>query len=264
MYLIRESWRELWQRNRGGGVLMLAFWYTMLTTFYQYLVISRLGPSFPKSFSKFLSHPGTTAVLPHLSSSLLFKLGLVYLTFILIIWPFALGGLYGGIAEAMKKRPDYTPILSFFRFGYHEFWRGLAQVVLALLYFALTLVVLGFLYAGLGSMGPIGTTLFVILFFAILVWTMGTVLFWFGHTFGTGLPPSTGFIPALRWAATHLSRLYTEVLLLIGLLIAALLVIDMLAAVPVIGVLVMIIGEGMIIPAFLAIYALLMYRQSEV
>ncbi len=242
---------------------MMAFWYTMLTTFYQYLVISRLGPSFPKSLTTFLTHPGTAHALPHLSSALLFKLGLVYLTFLVIILPFAVGGLYGGIAEALKKRPEFTPILAFFRFGYREFWHALAQVVLTLLYVAAIFVMLLSLYAVLGILGTLGAVIFMVLFLAVMVWTMGTVLFWFGHTFETGHSAARGFIPAIRWAARHLGRLYTEVLLLLGLLLAALIVINILTSVPLIGVLVLIIGEGMILPAFLAIYAILMYRQAQ-
>lgn len=241
---------------------MMAFWYTMLTTFYQYLVISRLGPSFPKSLTTFLSHPGAAQALPHLGSALLFKLGLVYLTFLVIVLPFALGGLYGGIVEALKKRPEFTPILAFFRFGYREFWHALAQVVLTVLYVAAIFLILLLLYGALGTLGTLGAALFIVLFLAVMVWTMGTVLFWFGHTFETGRSASAGFVPAIRWAAGHLARLYTEVLLLLGLLLAALFVIELLTAVPLIGVLVLIIGEGMILPAFLAIYAILMYRQA--
>ncbi len=266
MDLIRESWRELWQNNRNGGFLTLAFWYTMLTSLYQYLVASRLGPSLPKSLTNFVTHPGVVTTFPHLSSNLWLKLILVYLTFLLIIVPYAVGGLYGGIASALKTRPQGgTFFLAFFRFGYQNFWKALGQIVLGLCLVAVVLLVLTALYLGVAAVGggAMGVV-FIVILAAVMLWMVGTLLYWFGFTFDTGESPARGLVPALRWSFTHLGQLYARMVLLLGLLIATLLVATFISStVPFLGALVMVLLVGMVVPAFMAVYALLLYRQNS-
>lgn len=260
--LIGESWRELWRRNRGGGFLTLAFWYTLLTSFYQYLVASRLGPSFPKGFTNLVSHPYVINTL-HLSGSLWLRLILVYLTFLLIIVPFGMGALYGGIASAFRTRPQFTSFFAFFRFGWINFWRALGQLVLAIIYGALLTVVVLLMFALLSGLGTMGAVIGLVIAIAALIWMVGTLLWWFGFTFYTEQSPVVGFWPAMRWGATHRGRLFSSTILLLGLLLATIMVAALLeTAIPVIGAMVMVLVVGMVVPAFLVVYALLLYGQS--
>lgn len=265
MGLIRDTWLELWRRNRGGGILTLAFWYTLITTLYQYVVASRLGPSLPKSLTNMVTHPGAATVLPHLSGALWTKLGLVYLTFLVIILPFTVGGLYGGIAAAVREKPQFTGPLAFFRFGYANFWRALTQVVLALVYGILILAVLTGIFLVFSAIAPssagLGIVVVVIAAVAIL-WLVGTVLYWFGDTFSTDDPPGAGWKSAMRWGMGNLGRLYGATALLIAVLLVALVVSTLLAnSIPVIGPVVLVLVLGMVMPAFLAIYAVLLYQR---
>lgn len=263
MGLMKAAWRELWQRNRGGGLLSLALWFFVLNFFYEFFVYSRLGPSLPKAMTNFLTHPGTQTTLPHLSPDLWTKLALVDLTWFLIVVPFALGGLYGGTAHAVKTRPQATGFLAFFRFGYENFWRTLTQTVLVILFI---LVLFGFL-SGLSVLasagGGMASVIFLILALAVIVGMVGFVLFWYGYTFMTDERPASGFRPALRWALSHLGLLYSRTLLLLGILIATLLVMNLIAAIPVVGGIVAVIVVGMIVPAFLAVYALLSFATAN-
>ncbi|MCY0878201.1 MAG: hypothetical protein OWU84_04605 [Firmicutes bacterium] len=266
MNLIRETWQELWQRNRGGGLLTLAFWYTMLTALYQYLVFSRLGPSLPASLQKLLSHPGAISSFPHLSHALWIKLALVYVTFLVVILPYAVGGLYGGIASALRERPQRTGFLAFFRFGYLHFWQALGQLLLAIVYGVVLLLAMTGVFVVLtlvGGNNPIVAVILVILAVLVMLWLVGTLLYWFGFTFGTGQSPLKGWLPALRWGFGHLRLLYGRMALLVGLLLATLLVFEFLAAgIPIIGPVLWILVMGMIVPAFLATYALLFYQTA--
>ncbi|MCY0899034.1 MAG: hypothetical protein OWU33_08900 [Firmicutes bacterium] len=266
MNLIRDTWRELWQRNRGGGLLTLAFWYTMLTALYQYFVASRLGPSLPASLQKMMAHPGVITSFPHLSHALWVKLLLVYVTFLLVVLPYAVGGLYGGIAAALRDRPQYTGFLAFFRFGYLHFWQALGQLLLTIAYTLVLLLALTGVFVVLSLVGgsnPVVAALLVIVALLVMLWLVGTLLYWFGYTFGTGQSPLKGWWPTVRWGLGHLKLLYGRMILLVGLLLATLFVVEILAAgIPVIGAIIMVLVMGMIVPAFLATYALLFYQTA--
>lgn len=264
MRLMRDAWQELWQRNRGGGLLTLAFWYTVLTAVYQYLVTSRLGPYLPAKLKNFISHPGAVTAFPHIPTDLWVKLILVYLTFLLIVLPYAVGGLYGGIAAAMRDRPQFTGFLAFFRFGYMNFWKALGQIVLAILYaMAAAAVLIGVfsLLAALGG-GTAAGAAAVIVAVVVTLWMVGTLLFWFGFTFSTGEPPTRGLGLALRWGLTHAGQLMTRIILLVGLLLAVLVVLTLISGIPVIGPILMVLSLGMVLPAFMAVYAILFYQES--
>ena len=266
MRLIRETWAELWRNNRGGGVLTLAFWYTVVTSLYQYLVASRLGPSLPHSLANLVNRPGTLTSLPHLPGSLWFKLVLVYLTFLVIVLPYTVAGLYGGIASAMRERPKFTGFLAFFRFGYLNFWRALGQIITAIIYSCVALALMIGVFAGLSVIGAHNAVFnAVALIVAVLValWLVGTLLYWFGRTFGTGSPSIQGFLPSMRWGFSHLGQLYGQILLLLGLLLAALYVAALLARViPLLGPALLVLAIGMVAPAFLATYAILLFKRS--
>ncbi|PSR23132.1 MAG: hypothetical protein C7B45_04110 [Sulfobacillus acidophilus] len=265
MGLIRDSWRELWARNRGGGFLTLAFWYTLVITLYQYLVASRLGPALPKSLTDMVTHPGSVTTLPHLSSALWIKLVLVYVTFLIIILPYVVGGLYGGIAAAIRERPQFTGFLAFFRFGYVNFWRALGQILLAIAYAVIVMAVLAGVVIGLSALDGQSTALGILAVIIVIVgvlWMIGTLLYWFGFTFSLEETPMHGWIPALRWSTSHMGRLFGHIVLLMGLLLAGILVMTLIAElIPIIGTIISVLALGMVLPAFLATYAVLLYQE---
>lgn len=267
MTVIRDAWQELWQRNRGGGLLTLAFWYTLLTTAYEYIVVSRIGPSLPKSLQQMFTNPAAAPVIPHMAPQLIVRVVLAYLTFLLIVVPFSLGGLYGGIASALRERPTFTNFLAFFRFGYHNFWRALSQIVLSILYAAVLVLATSLLLLGLSQVlhaGAAASILWLILLVLVMLWLVATVLYWFGFTFSTGEAPLRGLRLALRWGWGHLGQLYAQTILLVGLLLAAVIVVETIVRmIPFLGELLVIFVLGMVIPAFLAIYALRLFQQSQ-
>lgn len=265
MDLVRGSWLELWRRNRGGGILTLAFWYTLVTTLYQYLVAARLRPAMPKSVLHILAHPTATAVIPHLSASLLTKMGLFYLTFLVVVFPFALGGLYGGVSSAIREAPEYTSFLAFFRFGYRNFWRALTQVVLGLVYVAVIIAILAGVFLALSAItvgGALAGVVAVIVGAVGILWLVGTTLYWFGQTFATAESPGRGWLTSLRWGMTHMGRLMSSTILLAGLIIVVLYLSSLLATViPVLGEVLLVLVVGMVLPAYIATYAILLYQQ---
>ena len=264
MTVIRDAWQELWQRNRGGGFLTLAFWYTLITTAYEYIVVSRIGPSMPKSLQQLFTNPAATPVMPHLAPQLVVRVVLAYLTFLLIVVPFSLGGLYGGIAYALKERPAFTNFLAFFRFGYLNFWRALTQIVLSILYAIVMVLALSLILLGLSHvLGAVGSVVWFILLILVMLWLVATVLYWFGYTFTSGESPRPGFLLAIRWGWGHLGQLYSQTILLVGLLLATVIVVEtFVRMVPFLGELLVIFVLGMVVPAFLAIYALMLFQRT--
>lgn len=263
MRLIGETWQALWRNNRGGGLLTLAFWYTLVTSLYQYLAASRLGPLIPKSLTQAVAHPGTVVALAHLPTGLWVKIALVYLTFLLIVVPFTVGGLYGGIAAALRDKSLHMRYFAFFRFGYLNFWRALAQIVLAFLYSALVFaLILGIIWlasvVGGSAVGVAGLIAVV----GLLLWLVGTLLYWFGRTFMTEESPSRGWKVAIRWGVGRLGWLIGNMVVLIVMLFAVVLAVLLIAhAVPGLGAILLVLVVGMIAPAFIGTYAMELYQR---
>ncbi len=266
MGLLRDTWLALWRGSRGGGILTMAFWYTLIITLYEYLVASRLGHSIPQGLTRLIKHPGVVA-LPHLAEPVLIKLILVYLTFLIIILPFTIGGLYGGVAEVIHEKPQYLGFLAFFRFGYRNFWRAWTQILLALCYAVLLFAMLFGLVAGLGALMPnnsVMAVIAVIIIVAGLLWLAGTLMYWFGQTFSTDVSPLKGWFQALGRAARNPIRMYGQIILLVVTLMVALIVLTFLAnTIPFVGEILLVLVLGMVAPAFVAIYAILSYQQAR-
>lgn len=244
--------------------MTLAFWYTIITTIYQYLVASRIGPALPKSVTNFLTHPGSVAAFPPLSSSLIAKLVLVYLTFLLIILPYAVGGLYGGIASALETQPKFSGFFSFFRFGYINFWRSLTQIVLAFLYILIVIgIAVGIIMGVSLALGSVSGAVAIIIMIAAVFWLASTLLYWFGFTFSTQEMPIHGLLLAMRWSSTHVGLLLARIFVLLVLLFATMLVVTLIAlGIPIIGEIIEVLVVGMVLPAFLATYAVLFFQES--
>ena len=136
--LVVATWQEA--RIRPGS-LVLAFWYLFIVVVFEYFSLSHLGPGFSSWISKLTS----TGTVPALHGDLALKLALVYLTFILIVFPFSVGGLGGGVAAGLAGKDTLASLFAFFRHAVASFWTSLglvasALVASAILYLAVVLV----------------------------------------------------------------------------------------------------------------------------
>ncbi|AEJ41916.1 hypothetical protein TPY_3764 [Sulfobacillus acidophilus TPY] len=265
--LIRNAWQELWQRNRTGGILTLAFWYTMITSLYQYLVASRLGPELPSGLRHMLTHPSGLTTFPHLTSALWIKLGLVYLTFLLVVLPFTLAGLYGGVADTMRDRQRVNGFLAFFRYAALHFWKAITQFVLTVIGMILVFMVFSLLMTltatSSGGVGIFLTVILLIIFLVLVLSLVAVVLLWFGSTFYGEVPPLEGLGRVVRWVVGHWPFAWSSMVLLVGLALAYAGVGLVLSSIPVIGPFVGVVMLGMIFPAFIAVYAMTFYQAAQ-
>jgi hypothetical protein len=264
--MIRWAWEELWQKNRAGGILTLAFWYTLVTSLYQYLVDSRIGPLLPKKFQEMLRSPGHIVALPHLTPTLWVKLILVYLTFFLIVLPFTLGGLYGGIASTVKNRETVPGFLAFFRYAVENFWRALAQLVLTGIFVGLTVfvfaLVLGLLSALPRAFYDVLSVILLLVMLAAILTMVAMILYWLGSTFYGRVSPAQGWVRAAQWVLRHWGYAWSSMVLLIGLSLAAFLVVMVFAQIPFLGPIAAVLILGMVFPSYLAVYAMGFYQQA--
>lgn len=260
--LLRQAWREVWQ---SPGILLLAFWYLVVTTAFEYFFISRLGPSLGQWLQQI--SPTTVTQFPPLAPSMWVKLILVYLTMLLIISPFSLGGLYGGAAANLRERKAMQ-FFAFFRFAVRFFWRSLGLVVLAVLSLA---VVLGILLLGsygiglvaqhLGAGGVVLSGAGSIVAIAVIFWWIAFMLAWLGELY-FGLDPFwTAFRSAVLWVFHHLGFCLRWIFLVVGLFILAFLLISVFAAIPLVGPVLSLFGSGVMM-AMLATLAAVLNRES--
>ncbi len=246
----------------------MAFWYLFITALFQLFVLSRLGSALPQSFT----HPNlqTFAVpaLPHLKAAIWVKIALVYLTLILIVFPFVMGGLYGAAAAALKNNESLRGLLQFFKFGAKNFWRAFLLVVMAIVGFVLLFVglwVMTFLLSLLGSAVPtvasfLSIVALVILIGFLMLW-FALVLYWVGAVFYGEMPPLAGFGEALVWVRRHWVFGLRFILLEVAVFVVFLLVMTLLSAIPVMGGIIALVGSGIML-SWAAYQAMFLYRES--
>ena len=112
--------------------------------------------------------------------------------------------------------------------------------------------------------GAVVAAVLVVIAVAVMLWLVGTVLYWFGSTFGGSHSPKSGFLPSVRWSTSRAGRVLGSMVLLIGLLLAVLFVMTILAStIPVLGAVLMVLVLGMIVPAFMGIYAIQLYLTGD-
>lgn len=259
--ILRIAWRELWDRTHAGGILLLAFWYSLITSLYQHLVASRIGPLLPqqmKTYNPFSGHP---MAIPPLAPGLITKLVLVYLTLILVISPFAMAGLYSGTAAALG-RGDVSPgFFAFFRYAAHHFWKTLGFIVLGILT-ALVLMLVAFVLLVTGSqLGVLSIVPMLVLMGIVFLW-LGFIWYWLGSIFYGQLPVVQGMMEAFRWVGRHLFFTLRFVVLTVGLLIVVGVFLLLVMAVPIIGPVTALAVGGMILPAFIAAVSCIFYREG--
>ncbi|MDA8192796.1 MAG: hypothetical protein M0Z53_02185 [Thermaerobacter sp.] len=263
--LLRVAWRELWNRTQAGIILLLAFWYSVVTGAYQSFVASRLGPALPASLKQFnpLQTPGISysTVLSHLSSGLIVRLLLVYATLILIVAPFSLAGLYSGVGETLRGSAP-PGFFTFFRLAVHNFWRALSFILLALAMMVITFALVVALTAVLSAAGTVGGLVLAVVMVLAMMVMISLFLYWLGALFygqGTVLQ-SLG--EAVGWVFRHFGFTLRFGVLLLGLIIVTSLLLLALMVIPVLGPVIAIVAGGMIVPAFMAVLAAVYYREG--
>lgn len=265
--LIRLAWRELWNRNQSSTILFLAFWYSVVTGLYQSFVSARLGPALPSALKTFNPMRGLNlaTILPHLSHGLLVRLVLVYATLILVIAPFGVAGLYGGVGDALRT-PARTNLLAFFRYASQNFWRALGFLVIALIVAGAGFLLVGLLGSLLGllahALGMLAGLLLVALVLGFLTFLISVFLYWLGAMFYGQEPVLHALGEALGWLLHHVGFALRFGILLMGILIVASLILMVMLVVPVLGPMAAVVLGGMIAPAFLAVLAAVYYREA--
>lgn len=260
--LIRLAWREVWQHPR---VLTLAFWYLLITSIFEYFVISRLGAALRPWLSQF--SPAGIPSFPHLPAPLMVKLILAYLTMILIVSPFALAGLYGGAAASVREGSPLG-FLTFFAYAVKNFWRMLALEVSSLVSLVVVVGLLSLVATALAWLGHLaGGVSFIFAIVAVLVavgmlftW-MGLVLYWFGAAFYGQEPVVSAAGHSIQWVMRHIGFTLRLVLLMVGLLVLSFFVITLFSAIPVLGPLFSLVGSGVVM-AILAMLTAVFHRET--
>ena len=262
--LIRVAWRELWNRAQVSLILLAGFWYSLTTGVYQSFVASRLGPALPsalKTTNPLQPSTAYTSAVQHLPPTLLIRLVLVYATLILIVSPFALAGLYGGVGGTLSGRGHSGPVV-FFRYAYVGFWRGLSVVLATLAIMTVMAgIVVGTLIAT-ASLGPISSIIIVIMVLFFIVLLLSFLLYWLGAIFYGDESTVQGLRHAVGWIFHHLWFTVRFGLLLLGLLITVSVLLVVLLLIPVLGALVVAVAGGMVVPAYMAVLASVYYRSA--
>ncbi len=250
--LVAQAWKEA--RKRPGS-LVLAFWYLFIIVVFEYFSLSHLGPG----FFHWLTRLTRTGTVPPLSRILAVKLGLVYLTFVLIVLPFCVGGLYGGVSAAVREQDSLTGLFMFFRQAVKNFWVSLGYVVTvvlstAVLYLAFALI----LTVSAGN--PVLAIALRLLALAVAIAWLAAMLYCQGAVYLGEEPVLGGLWHSIRWVARDLWFALRLMALLIGILIVAAVCFRLVAVIPGIGPIISMLGGGALL-ALLATFAMVLYRE---
>ncbi|MBX5466055.1 MAG: hypothetical protein K6U14_00985 [Firmicutes bacterium] len=264
--LLRMAWRELWQRP---GLLLLAFWNVLLTSLVEYFFMSRLGPQIQPWLTRIGSSGSGLSGLWAMPSTLWVKIGLVNLTMLLIVLPFTLGGLYGGVSAALGHGDRLQGFFRFFHFAVENFWRSLAVMVGMLVVAGVIGLLAGAIALGLGLLAQSAavSTLLAILAVALTLGlaflALALVLYWLGAVYygRTGVARALG--AAIGWLRHDWwLGLRVALMLFFGVILPALVVNGLATLVPVLGGLVSLVAEGVVM-GMLATVAVLLNREVD-
>ncbi|PSR37967.1 MAG: hypothetical protein C7B44_01060 [Sulfobacillus thermosulfidooxidans] len=265
--ILRQAWQQIW---RKPGSLVLAFWYLFIIFLFQLLVVKGLGSGFEtwlKAFNP--AKMSTMAQFPPLPHGLLPKLILVYLTMFLIIFPFVIGALYGGVADGLKGQQTLAGLFTFFRYGLRNFWESLGTMVgifigsgIAVAVMLLLNLLFSLLAHNGGVIGLIGNVIVTILTLVIIFYWMSIVLYWMGAVFYGKQPVFRGFREAVSWVSRHLGESIRLMLLNALLVIVATLFFGLFSLVPIIGEFFALVLYALVI-ALIATESALFYRDSS-
>ncbi len=251
--LVATTWREA--RKRPGS-LILAFWYLFIVIAFEYFSLSHLG----SGFSAWVTKVTNTGTIPALPGGLAFKLVLVYLTFILIVFPFSVGGLGGGVAAGLEGKDTLGSLFSFFRHAAANFWMSLGLVTAALVASAILYVAVA-LFLNVASFDVVSAVITRLIALAVLVFWLGTLFYWTGAVFLGAEPVLFGLWHAVRWVVGQFWFAFRTTALVMGLLIAAAIIFALMADVPLIGSVISMVASGGIL-ALMATFAMVLYRSQ--
>ncbi len=249
--LVAQAWKEA--RKRPGS-LVLAFWYLFIIVVFEYFSLSHLGPEFFHWLTR-LAHTGT---VPPLSRILAIKLGLVYLTFVLIVLPFSVGGLYGGVSSAVREQDSLAGLFVFFRQAVRKFWVSLGYVVTVVLGTAVLYMVFA-LVLTVATANPVLTIILRLLALAVAIFWLAAVLYWQGAVYFGEETVLGGLWHSITWVVGDLWFALRLMALVIGILVVAAVCFRLVSVIPGIGPIISMLGGGALL-ALLATFAMVLYR----
>jgi hypothetical protein len=238
--ILRHTWRHL---VRKPGNLVLSFWYLFILFLFQLVAVRGLGTGFQEWLKALNPSKITVSNLPPLPHGLAVKLILTYLTMVLVVFPFVVGALYGGVADSLRMGGNtQSGLLAFFRYGYRLFWESLGLLVGIVVGTAVVLaaaLLINFFLAFVGEhalvlrviMGIVGT----IVILALMFWWFSAVLYWMGAVyFGQQrVLPSLG--EALSWVWRHKGESLRVMGLTVLLVLVTAVLFSLFTLVPIIG-----------------------------
>jgi hypothetical protein len=238
--LVRLVWRSLWEHPT---VFNLVFWSLMIALLVDWVMLARLAPLLPNALAnpRFWTSPDAMSRASRLLAPAAgWRLGVFGLAVLLVVTPFRIAGLYGGVWDVLERPTPLVSPFQFFASARHRFWRGFAATVLGLL-LALVVGVLFAVLSAVASWVGVIVGLLLVVFAVVLAWIgLGTLM-------AEPDRPAWGVVGVvLRTAARRWWDCLRFGLLAIGLGIASTVVLEVMASVPVLGTIVTIVFIGLL------------------
>ena len=252
--LVATTWQEV--RKRPGTVVF-SFWYLFIVVIFEYFSLSHLGPG----FSSWVSRLTTTGVIPGLHGSLAVKLALVYLTFVLIVFPFSVAGLGGGVAAALCGKDTLNSLFSFFRHAVSNFWTSLGLIVSALVASVIVYLAIVVLL-NLGSLDLVLAVVARLVALAVAVYWFALLFYWAGAVFAGAEPSLVGLRHALQWVIHNPWLALRVTVLVLVLMMVAAVIFAVVSQLPLFGSIISMIGSGIVL-TLVATFAMLLYLNQS-
>lgn len=237
--ILRHAWRHL---LRKPGNLVLAFWYLFILFFFQLFAMRGLGSGFQHWLKALNPSKMSMTNLPPLPHGVALKLALTYLTMILIVFPFVIGALYGGVADSLKTANNQVGLFAFFRYGARLFWESIGLFVGIVLGTTIMLVAgiaINLLFTLLGGhssvLSVITSVVAAIITLTIMFLWFAVVLFWLGAVYFGGQRIWVSFTEALGWVWHHKAESLRLLLLTAVIVLVATIFFSLFSLVPIIG-----------------------------
>ena len=238
--ILRHAWRHL---LRKPGNLVLSFWYLFILFVFELVATRGLGSGFQQWLRTFNPSKITAvSTFPPLPHGVLLKLVLTYLTMVLIIFPFVVGALYGGVADSLKTGNTSSGLFAFFRYGGRLFWESMGLIVgivvgtAVMLFIGIAInVLLTLLGQHAGALGVITGIAAALITLALMFLWFAVVLYWLGAVyFGRQrVLPSLG--EAVKWVWHHKGDSFRLLLLTALIVVIATIFFTLFSLVPIIG-----------------------------
>jgi hypothetical protein len=255
--IVRRTWDALWHHP---GIFNLVFWSLAITLLVDWVLAARLVPLLPGALANpntWTSAAAVSRAMNALSPAIGWRFGLFGLAVLLVVTPFRAAGLYGGAWEALRQASPIVPPLQFFRTAWRLFWRGLTAVVLGVLLAVVVLAIFLGLSVALSVPGVI-VGLIVVLWAMVLAWVG------LGALFAEPSEPAWSIVGRVLGVAFRRWWDFLKLgLLMMGLLIAASVVLELFSLIPVLGTLVAVAFIG-VLTGFLAVVPSILYQTLNV